>query len=1648
MIEPANPVLEKMLDRLFASMVNGPSMNCRPHASRQRLDLAMLARLADIDAGKALLGLLGPNHLAKVAARVPQPAKGATQRVAGAESDLQETLTPEERTARQAWSDQQSLLTKIRVIADDARTYEQDTGVHALNVGFPLLSLPPGTFGGRAGIASRRVLAPIAFIPVTVTVKSGTRPTIELACRSEGVDLVVPNIALLAWLEQQTGQPFANPFDDDKGEKPWQEIAELVKAVAKRAEIKVPEMFLPAEMPEALAITSTPRAEQDAAGPSIVNAAVLGLFPTANQGLLADTRAILAAGIGDGPIESFIRHGVSLEIAPAADAIAETPAAQPPAATPRNFADERLVSLADPCQARAVRLARTCKGLVIHGPPGTGKSQTITNVIGDHLARGERVLFVCDKRTALDVVADRLGALGLGDLCATVHDPQRDQRELYRSVREQLDNLADTALKPNAADKLKRVDAELQQLHHELASYRDALMGKDGGPGSFHHLVGQWLSELGEAPPGVDLTPLERLPLANFERHQLRTKEMLERGEAVDYARNPWRQAAGLALTQFLAQPMDVYRAALARFVLAAQAADATADPLHPPFGVADDITAESQRRQQIAARLPELLLAPQAAKHWSAQPPAAVIAARTELKNAAVWLEEIKARPLDPSLKAPEAGVSADQLAAEAATLSKYAAAFAARATQFARLRAAAPDADEAIALKWLAAAARAATAAKKRLDAAAALADAVGAGSLDSSLLARFEASPLPPQKLIEALAALSAYLDIASTWHASFHFGVKKAADPFVRHFGLSLSADSARQVRQFLSDLQKRIDLHAAVEAATGQPFGQRADDTDLVTTFGHHRNVLAALLAKEPTVAAAAAEVSPTATAALNALLGTDAQAASALLQRHGLTDTGLEAARLAAFLKGLEARLRIAYLLARAHMLPDANPSPADADVLEKAALLGRLLDLLAEVPPGNPLGDALAKALSNPATAEPFVAALERSPLRAQAVLRAYEAHEQAKMFSPAFATHYRAALYAGKDVAPVAQRLSESAQTLEGVIRISEGITQLPPLLKDALRSLLDASPEPESAISAVRRHALAGEISRRLQAEPQLQAVDDHRVRTAFNRFRELAEKKKSLVVDLIRDHWISKQKERLLAGTGTRLNAAGADLRRRLTTRGERAMRLRQVVAHGANTEGGDPLLDLRPVWMASPETVAELFPREPVFDVIIFDEASQCRLEEALPVVTRAHRVVIAGDPRQLPPSRFFESAVVSSDDVDAETDQEWFELHQGEVEDLLTAALGLDVQQCYLDVHYRSRNSDLIEFSNEHFYASRLQAIPGHPRNRSRFAPITLYRVEGVYEKRRNVIEAEQVCKIVRDLLKRSTPPSIGIACFNLVQRDLIVEKLEEMAEEDATFARRLTEARERRGPSSSEGLFVKNLENVQGDERDHLIISTTYGPDPAGKFRRSFGPLGTAGGGRRLNVLVTRARNELHVVTSIPRAVYTSLPDVPTGTMPSGGWLLFAYLAYAERLQEEYETNHRILEDSAPAERASVNVRPTRNPSEFAKALASRVAADHNFGSDVHWGNEGFGIDVAMQHPNRAEDVTIGILCDMSRFSGSDDPVEWDVFRTAIHESQGWKLHRVWTPHFFRDPKGATNAIAECVREMLAAEVKEPRTK
>ncbi len=1790
---PPNRVLLKMLDRLFAALVNGPSLNCRPHRSRQRIDLAQIARLKDVAPAEALLTLLGAPEKVRIKAKTPQPKRKDRETGDDAATEADAARSAGEK----AWDEQEAVLAKLHAIAEDARTYEQDTGVHVLNIGFPLLSLPPGSFSASAGSASRRILAPIAFIPVTVTLKRGSSRSVEIACHGGGIDRVTPNTALLSWLQQQTGQTNGHEdlFGDEEGKDPWREISELVRRVCEMIETETPQIFAegakmpvagkgsknapednsdddddslgtmvesrgaeaghassvveapsslssdpsppysgermgegpfaqeatvaeptsvarsPSSLPSppstgekegapapsapdefdgdlpiadagtiadaptdteppppALNLIAAPRTEETGDAPAVLISAVVGLFPMANQGLLRDMRD-MARGEGvSGPVESFLQVDISLE--PPAVSGPDAPA-EPVVRRTRRFGEERLVAPSDPCQARAVRLARTSRGLVIHGPPGTGKSQTITNVIGDHLARGARVLFVCDKRTALDVVANRLRHLGLGKLLAIVHDPQRDQRELYRGLRQQLDDLAETKTDSHAGKRLEQTDARLQKLHEQLTIYRGALVEPEPTTRlSFHDLMGQWLSTPTPAALQVDEPGLKQLPLPQLDEVRPMLRETLQRGDDVAYANNPWRHAAGISLADLLSRPGEWYRGAIDALCAAARDADATIDPFIPPFMPGaphvsgPDLPSQAAARAELASQIGRLLAtAPaDAIARWAAADLPAVQAARKRLTEMSVYLDAMKAGPLDAELFSAMLGhdgalPSIDDLNDWRGLLQKYSDAYNTSAEWVRRIHAAAPSASWTVLARWIAADEKTFTAARNAMAPAAALLPRIKGTSLDPELLATHRRRKIHLMQVLPWQAALETYLPISKSLFGFLHGAKKKAAAPAAEFFGLGLSAESATRVHDFLAALRVRLELLEAMQTALGADApADLPSDEELLALFTTHYSTIAACIdLRRPSTPSAppapGQRVNPITDEQdlVHRLIAADLETATPFFAHFSLFPNPQNTARLRGFIQSLTVRLFLQQFHTQVLGESVDGPLLADTDLqkslADHAAIFDLILKLSREPLLANlvvPFQGAMADL---PAGGASFVEGLKRSRPRAEKLVGLEKKLADALVFAPAWLADASSHARAGEAIAPIADELLDRIDTLEGVVRINEARQHLPDALRGSVDLLLEQSAPADEGWSAIRKVVLSAEITRRLSAQPLLQKVDGRAIENTMREYRDAEIEKRTLVRDAILDHWGSLQRERLLSDTGTRLNGMGADLRRRLTLRGERAMRLRQVIANGKKIDGGDPLFDLCPVWMVSPETVAQVFPREPIFDVVLFDEASQCRLEEALPVLTRGKRVVIAGDPKQLPPTRFFESAVIQSEEEEPETEQELFEVQQGEVEDLLGAALGLEIEQCYLDVHYRSRNADLIEFSNEHFYGSRLQPLPG--RSIAVRAPVRLHRVENpIYDKQRNEPEAARVVQIVKELLSREAPPSIGIACFNMRQRDLILDKLDDAADEDPSFGRQLTAARERTGAGSFEGLFVKNLENVQGDERDHIIISTTYGPDKAGRFYRRFGPVGQAGGARRLNVLVTRARDEVHLVTSIPPEAYRQLPPPEAGQTPGGAWLLFAYLLFAERLAESYSENAAAMSPAmsdvqdaatsiaaAPPNRDAVVIeRRVRAPSDFARAFAYMLKSRHGVGSDVFWGNDGFCIDVALHHPNDPEDLTVGVLCDTARYSAAEDPMEWDLFRTQMLENLGWKIHRLWTPHFFRDPDASMRTIVK----------------
>jgi len=1487
-----NRILVTLLERLRSGLLDGPGLNCRPHHSRQRIDLTSFEKLGADSTAQIVRSLLGDERSAAINVKVvPAPAvsddssgrTGDTIKPADS-ADVMPNGTSSSGNPRdyKRWSQadknssyyqQQALLRKLKTIADDAQIHEQDTGADVLHLGFPLLHLPPGAGAGFS--ARKRILAPVCLIPVALTLKLGTRTTVELKCTADESDRILPNTSLLAWLEN-TGQRPPDSLLEDGQADPWQFISQMVAWLSETIGIAASAVFAgPLPDVENFQFVVAPSAA-DGETPLIISAAVLGLYPVNRQALIRDLEAMVEGHSLDGPVRSFLDSEATLEATTYEyEAVEQSSAPAELASSEMSAVNERLIAPADPCQARAVRLARKTTGLVIHGPPGTGKSQTITNIVGDHLLRGQRVLVVSDKRTALDVVADRLQHLGLGSLVAVVHDAGRDQRELYRRVRAQLENLSDVRTEATAERELSRIDSQLDAIRAELCdAWRELHAPASAEEADFHHLMGAW--------QGVELTDEARavyesaagsdaVSLAELESQGHNLHDILKKAEEVDFPTNPWSQCVGISLDDFLARSGDELRGVLQQCRQQASAADDSRRATIPAFRTDIDLGVQAEAREA-TARLLESLLSradQQVVSRWLQAEPELRQHARPRLLQAAPFEQVLRREPLDAELH-----------------------------------------------YQW-------------------------GQSLPDTTELAR----------QIESLAR---YLRDDTIWKRALAFTAWSRSEKLLFHYGLPGGRDSARRLHGFLQGCQAR----RALRALNASLLGRASDDNDGV----NHD----------------------------------DAPLTAALDTHHRMV------------------------------------------------AMLGQ-----ADEPALQPLRECIAAALTDREQAEQLLDGLQHSRARADAAVTLEATLRDSGLFRPSWLVQVHAHLCQGRKAIHAIESLVESFPTCESIVRLQSALSRLPKPLGDVTAQLLRQSVPPAQGFAALEKLAWQRAVRVRLATSQPLARLDGQRLNNLISRYRELRGVKHAQVGAAILHRWTELQKSRLLAATRSRLNSLGAEVRRRLTGQGQRATRLRKAIEMGGQIEGGDPLFDLCPVWMASPETVAQILPRLPMFDAIVFDEASQCRLEEALPVLLRGRRVVIAGDIKQLPPTRFFETTLITSEEDEAESPQDWFEQQQSEVEDLLTAALNLQIEQCYLDVHYRSRNADLIEFSNDRFYASRLQPIPGHPQNRASFAPITLYHANGLYEERTNRIEAEAVCRVVHDLLRRAEPPSIGIACFNTDQRDLILDCLDELAEKDADFAGRLAQARARKGQAASEALFVKNLESVQGDERDHMVISTTYGPNSAGRFYRRFGPLARAGGGRRLNVLVTRARHEVHLVTSIPAAVYRGCPPLSPEQIPNGGWLLFSYLNYAEQLADRYADVRRLLEErdlpddptQLPALPATVTMRPSSTPSSFAMSLATRLAEQNGFRSQVHWGNDGFCVDIAIGHPRYLEDVTIGVLCDFNRFHRATDPIEWEVFRAEVLENQGWRLERVWTPQYSRDPTSALQRIAKSAAEFLKNE-------
>lgn len=424
--------------------------------------------------------------------------------------------------------------------------------------------------------------------------------------------------------------------------------------------------------------------------------------------------------------------------------------------------------------------------------------------------------------------------------------------------------------------------------------------------------------------------------------------------------------------------------------------------------------------------------------------------------------------------------------------------------------------------------------------------------------------------------------------------------------------------------------------------------------------------------------------------------------------------------------------------------------------------------------------------------------------------------------------------------------------------------------------------------------------------------------------------------------------------------------------------------------------------LCPCMLMSPMSVAQYLDlSQEKFDLVVFDEASQMPTCEAVGAIARGKALVVVGDPKQMPPTSFFTSSNVDEDEADID-----------DLESILEDCRTLEIPSLQLNWHYRSRHESLIAFSNNEYYDGKLITFPSvdDKQTKVKFVP-----VEGVYDKggrRSNRAEAEAIVKEVeRRLTSDSNTQSIGIIAFSVVQQNLIEDLLQEMLDHKLAV--------KQAADALYEPIFVKNLENVQGDERDVILFSVGYGPDKKGNVSMNFGPLNNAGGERRLNVAVSRARQEMMVFSTM-RSSHIDLRR----SKARGVEGLKHFLEYAEQ---------QVLAEN-------IQSTASRPDTPLARQIADAIA-EKGYVVNVNVGRSHFKVDIAVSRQESPDAYVLGILLDGESYRDTQTTRDREIVQPSVLEGLGWRVMRVWSVDWLNNPQRVIDRVME---QLQAAPVKQ----
>lgn len=582
----------------------------------------------------------------------------------------------------------------------------------------------------------------------------------------------------------------------------------------------------------------------------------------------------------------------------------------------------------------------------------------------------------------------------------------------------------------------------------------------------------------------------------------------------------------------------------------------------------------------------------------------------------------------------------------------------------------------------------------------------------------------------------------------------------------------------------------------------------------------------------------------------------------------------------------------------------------------------------------------------------------------------------------------------------------ITDSNSAYDGWVRFARARNHL--IEKGASRFVISVQSGKQSAQAALDEIAYA-------RAEAQWKAVCDadpvladirHTDRSALTKtFRELEVSRRDDVKTLIRATHLANLPRGDFGGMGTIRSEVGKRIRH---------MPIRKLIS-----KAGDAVQRLKPVMLMSPLSVAQYLPPDEIsFDVLIIDEASQVRPEDALGALARTKQVVVVGDRKQLPPTNFFGRSNNNDEDVD---DDEYEDELDGakatELESILTLCEARGMRAETLEWHYRSRDPSLIKVSNSEFYGSRL-VLPPSPLEHDDSAGLSFRRVNGVYhpsgsktgKPATNPIEADAIVEELRRHARDMPDVSAGVVTFSMAQRSMVNERLELARRQDAVLDDFLREG-------GVEDVFVKNIENVQGDERDIIYISVGYGPREPGKklHSMSFGPVNSEGGERRLNVLFSRSRMKCVVFCSFDPA------DIDTSrTTKRGPKVLKKFLQFAKTGELPEDVEAKGFFDSP-----------------FEEDVAA-VIEDLGYKVDAQIGTAGFRIDLGVRHPDNVSQYMLAVECDGATYHSALWARERDRLRQDVLEYLGWRFHRVWSTDWFYRRSQEIDALKRALEQAV----------